>query len=155
MKASEEFVVGKHGIGWVDYDFKSRYGSESFEPVATLGTYQTLPRYMSDKAIESELKPGICTLGDVLALLEGAPQESKDGNWNIFYVGAFVVGVRWIDVAWYVGTWHRGDSVWYAGVRVFSPATGAQDLVAGPSDSLTLEARVRALEEWQQRVQQS
>lgn len=29
LKASEEFVVGKHSIGWVDSDFKSTFSDQS------------------------------------------------------------------------------------------------------------------------------
>lgn len=127
LKASEEFAVGKHSIGWVDSDFKTRYGETEFETVSTVGQYQKLGKSMNDAQIEAELKPGLCTLGDVLAFLENPPEGTKDGWWNLFYVGAFVVDVYWGDDEWDVYAWHRRGSTWSTGGRVFSPATVSSD----------------------------
>lgn len=146
MKASKEFVVGKHNIGFVGSNFKEHFSGEEFES-RPMPTFQKLPRSMNDATIESELKPGICELGDVLAFLDNAPQECKDGYWNLFYFSAFVVFVGWDDGVWRVLTWRRDGHVWGAGGRVFSPETG--NSVAKASDTLSLEsldARLKKVE---------
>lgn len=142
MKALDEFVVGKRSIGYVSSDFKERFGSIEFEKRA-MPTFQKLPRAMSDTTIESELKPGFCELGDVIAFLDNPPADSKDGNWNLFYTSAFVVRVRWGGDEWGVGAWERGGDAWRAGARVFSPATvGSVTQDSGHSDALTLAIKL-------------
>lgn len=49
----------------------------------------------------------------------------KNGNWNLFYTRAFVVGVYWdaFRGGWRVYAWDRDDRHWNGGRRVFSPAT--------------------------------
>lgn len=148
FKASEEFVVGKHKIGWL-YTF-DQFKDETFGK-RPLPTFQKLPRNMTDAEIESELKVGICTLGDVLEFLDNAPEECKDGYANLFYLPSCVVFVRWRadNRGWLVNTWDRDDYRWGAGGRVFSPATDAEMLGAGRSDALTLESldlRIKKLE---------
>lgn len=125
MEASKEFKVGKHGIGWVDSDFLKRFGEREFEQVAIPPRATTLPRLMSDSEIASEFKPGNCTIGDVLAVMESGEEKYKDGNFNIFYFPECVVSVYWYagDREWRVGTWGRDGYGWYAGRRVFSPAS--------------------------------
>lgn len=96
---------------------------------------------MTDAEIESELKPGICTIGDVLDFLKNPPEGSKDGNWNLFYLEHFVVGVRWGAWSgfWRVYAWRRGDNnEWDACDRLFSPATKSEALSSSPSDTVTL-----------------
>lgn len=147
FKVSEEFVVGKHEIGYVGNDFKSNFGNDSFEERA-LGKFQKLPRSMSDEEIESELKPGICTLGDVLAFLKNPPEGSKDGNYNLFSSPSFVVLVHWFGDDWRVSTWGRGDGTWIAGDRVFSPATGSSGSQSPqPLDALTLDQAIKIIKE--------
>ncbi len=146
LKASSEFKVGSHSIGWVDSDFTREFGSFDFVPVASVGTFQTLPRYMTDSEITSELKPGTCTLGDVLAFLQNPPEGTKDGNWNIFYVRenpSFVVCVFWFEFrrVWRVSAYARGGNDWYRGTRVFSPANVSSGTESS-SDSQTLEPSV-------------
>jgi len=143
LKVSDEFVVGKRGIGWINSRFVETYGAETFD-MGTLGRYQVLPRTMSDEAIESELKPGICTPSDLVAFLDGAPQECKDGKWNIFYFSGFVVSVGWRSRVggWSVNVWCR-DNVWDGGPRVFSPGAGALTLGPKSSDTLTLELAIK------------
>lgn len=128
MKASNEFVVGKHGIGieWINClnynDFKKRFGDTEFE-ARPMPIFQKLGHSMTDAEIESELKPGICELGDVLAFMDNAPQECKDGYVNLFYTNAFVVGVYWSDDdGWDVDAEERSASTWGVSGRVFSPA---------------------------------
>lgn len=136
MKSTEEFVVGKHGIGWVDSDFKKRFPDVEFParhmPTFQMPTFQKLGKRMNDAAIESELKPGLCELGDVIAFMDNAQEECKDDGWaNLFYTSDFVVHVYW-DVGyggWYVGAWQRDDIDWCVGRRVFSPATDSIPLV--------------------------
>lgn len=140
MKASGEFVVGKHKIGWVDSDFLPRMGDKEFseKPVPT---FRKLGKYMTDAEIESELKPGLCDLGDILAFLKNPPEECKDGYANLFYTSAFVVFVRWDGVGggWSVGAWRRGGRRWIANDRVFSPATVSSD-TRPSSESSTLDS---------------
>ena len=120
-KFNEEFAVGKNGIGWMSSTFAGAFKNAEFEP-APVPTYQKLPRSMADAQIESALKPGMCALGDVLAFLDNAPDECKDGNWNLFYFPSFVAHARWYGSEWNVDAWERGGHGWRAGIRVFSPA---------------------------------
>ncbi len=149
FKASEEFVVGKHGIGYVYSDFLSNFSSVQFKE-KSMPTFQKLPHSMNDAEIENELKPGLCELGDVIAFMDNTPKECKDGNWNLFYTASHVVHVRWGGDAWHVRAWARDDSPWSADYRVFSPATSSETLNTGPSESLsldTLEKRIKILED--------
>lgn len=148
MKFSNEFKVGEHGIGYVSNDFTKRFAEQNFEESAVPPRAITLPRHMTDTQIESELKPGYCTLGDVLAVIESGEEKYKDGNWNLFYFEACVVGVYWrsFDGGWVVSAWDRDGHGWSAGNRVFSPAAG---LISSITSDLTLEsldARVRKIE---------
>lgn len=141
LKASEEFVVGKHSIGWVDSDFRNAFYEKSFSP-STLGKFQKLGKYMANAdEIERELKPGKCSLGDVLAFLQNPPEGCKDGWANLFLIGDRVVSVRWgsDDGGWGVDAWCR-DGVWSGGGRVFSPGLDSQSLDS--SESLTLERAI-------------
>lgn len=151
MKGSNEFSVGKHGIGYVGDQFKTSFGDVEFG-TRPMPTFQKLPRSMNDAAIESELKPGLCELGDVLAFIDNAPQECKDGNWNLFYFPAFVVSVFWFGGEWYVGTWDRDGHVWYDVRQVFSPATGRSSS-CHHCCSCALELRLSELEAWKQKVE--
>lgn len=144
MIPSQEFVVGKHNIGYVGSDFLSRMGDAEFQ-MKPVPTFQKLPRYMNDGEIESELKPGLCDLGDVLSFIENPPEGSKDGNWNLFYTPTFVVDVSWYGDGWDVGTWSRDGLKWHTDYRVFSPATGSSNPKAftlDSSDTLTLERAI-------------
>ena len=100
---------------------------------------------MKDAEIESELKPGLCILGDVLAFLKNPPEGAKDGNWNLFYTASCVVRVYWYSFAggWDVYAWERDGSVWDGGSRVFSPATVSGTLETKPLKSLTLEDAIK------------
>jgi hypothetical protein len=153
-KSSEEFAVGKHSIGYVSSDFKSKFGSTEFDE-RPMPTFQKLGRSMKDAAIESELKPGTCELGDVLAFMDNAPQECKDGYANLFYFPACVVCVRWgADyAAWYVDTWDRRGREWSAGCRVFSPATGRSSTCTHHCCSCALALELSELKEWRKRVE--
>lgn len=153
-KASEEFAVGKHAIRYVSSDFKSKFGSMEFEE-RNMPTFQKLGRNMNDSTIESDLKPGMCELGDVLAFIDNAPQECKDGYSNLFYFPACVVRVYWnADGAeWSVGTWDRGGHGWSAGSRVFSPATGRSNTCTNHCCSCALALELSELKEWKKRVE--
>lgn len=139
-------MVGKHQIGYINERFLEHFKDVEFE-AKTLPKFQKLPRYMTDAEIESELKPGFCELGDILAFLDGAPEECKDGYWNLFYTPSFVVHVIWHGARWHVLAWHRDVSAWDADYRVFSPATETSEPKPStlspsdsrPKDSLTYE----------------
>lgn len=140
-KASEEFVVGKHNIGYIWDSFKNEFSNDKLTPGKIL-SFQKLSRDMKDSEIISELGVQECTLGDVLATLDAATEDMKDGYWNIFYIKgrSRVVRVGW-DAGrgeWSVNDWGRDDYSWSAGLRVFSPATGPQSSSSKSSDSLTL-----------------
>lgn len=142
LKASEAFKVGKHDIGYVSSGFMERFGTAEFAP-RTLGTFQILSRYMTDKEIETELKPGLCELGDVLAFLENPPESSKNGYFNLFYLSSCVVYVHWLAGGreWRVSAWERDGYGWFAGSQVFSPATSnsiPMSSTLSPSKPLTL-----------------
>lgn len=126
LKASEEFVSGKHNIYYINSRFTEEFKDTQFEQ-RPVPTYQKLSRSMKDVEIEYELKPGYCSLGDVLAFIENAPSECKDGYSNLFYFPQFVVFVIWYGGAWHVFAWVRGVGVWDDCRRVFSPATGTVD----------------------------
>lgn len=140
LNSDKEFVVGKHNIGYISSDFSSRFSDIDFEPKA-VGTFQKLPRSMNDAEIESQLRPGMCELGDILAFMDNPPKGTKDGYYNLFYTPSFVVGVGWrgFGGGWGVSAWGRREFGWYAVRRVFSPATSnSQTLPPSPSDPLTL-----------------
>lgn len=128
FKFNDEFEVGKHKIGYLSSTFKEAFEGKSFQK-KDVPKFQKLPRSMNDAEIESDLKPGFCELGDILAFLDAAPEECGDGKWNIFYSEAFVVDVYWFagHGAWRVSAWGRDDGVWFADSRVFSPATESSD----------------------------
>lgn len=134
LKAAEEFVKGKNGIGYVDSDFTKAFKKEEFswEPSSKAPGFQKLNRSMRDSEIESELKPGICTLSDVLAFMRNPDEGCKDGYANIFYFPGIVVLVHWYAGIgeWSVNAWRRDDHAWGAGHRVFSPATDPSSLSA-------------------------
>lgn len=150
LKASEEFVTGKHGIGYVSDSFKKNLGDTTFEAKTAVPTLQKLPRSMTDAAIENELKPGICDLGDVLAFLDNPQEDTKDGYSNIFYTPNFVVDAYWDGDVWSVFVWPRVDGrCWGVSRRVFSPATA-------PSNScthFTLETRILDLEKFKVNIE--
>lgn len=157
-KASDEFKVGKNGIGWVDSSFTEEFGKNKIEKGKAL-QFQKLPRSMIDSEIIKEFNIQECTLGDVLETLKGATEDLKDGYANLFYIKghpSLVVRVGWRVGEWYVLAWRRGGIAWLEGGRVFSPATGARSSSPKSSDSLKLEtlaARIKELEEWKERVQ--
>jgi hypothetical protein len=145
MKVSQEFAVGNHKIGYVSDTFSAHFAGQEFE-AKPMPKFQKLPRRMTDAEIESELKPGMCEPGDILAFMENAPEECKDGNWNLFYTPAFVVFVLWFDFSgeWRVDAWGRGGDGWGAIDRVFSPATESKTLSSSSETltPLTLEAAI-------------
>lgn len=142
LSAKDHFVLGKHGIGFVNDTFLNHFGDTTFEKSEKPPVFQKLPRDMNDAAIESELKPGFCELGDVLAFLENPPEGTKDGYANLFYTPSFVVFVLWLRFYghWGVSAWRRHVSDWDTDTRVFSPANfvPSKPLTPEHSDSLAL-----------------
>lgn len=147
LNASQEFQVGKHGIGWLDSDFSKAFDGFSFD-AAELPPFQKLPRYMKDAEIEKEITGGkYASLGQVISLLDDAPGEYKDGYSNLFYFPQCVVYVLWHagDGGWLVSAWRRGGIGWSAGRRVFSPATDTAALNAAPLDTLKLSVVINGI----------
>lgn len=143
MKNSNDiFKIGNLNIGWVDSDFPTRFPNVEFAP-RQLGTFKTLIKTTTITEMLSEKLAIECELGDVLAFLENPSEGTKDGYSNIFIIknSSFVVSVRWGSDGsdWFVFSWSRGGLGWYAGGRVFSPATTAGFL--GHSDPIALEIR--------------
>ena len=149
MNSSEEFKVGKHSIGFVNSSFIERFEEQDFEAVTTPPRAIRLPQYMNNAQIESELKPGLCTLGDVLAVLDSTDLTYRDGNWNLFYFPSCVVSVCWDSWggSWGVSAWHRDGGVWNEGDRVFSPASDRLEHSVPSGLSLeSLDARLKKIE---------
>ena len=149
QKVSEVFKVGQHNIGYVESSFLQEFGNDDVEEGNSL-PFQTLKRNMYDSEIISELGIQECTLGDVLATLEKATGEMKDGYANIFYIkghGSRVVSVRWSGGEWRVRGWDRGGTGWLEDYRVFSPATGTQDLSSKNLGTMTLESAIKICKE--------
>lgn len=141
-KASKEFVVGKHNIGYVSDSFKEKFYNAEVEEIEIVPSFITLKTMMDDHEIIEKYKPK-STIGDVLALLENPPKESKDGYFNIFHVAGFAVSVRW-DAGgreWGVDGWELDDGGWGGGGRVFSATIPSEPLspALGVSDTLPSE----------------
>lgn len=144
--ASKEFVVGKNNIGYISTRFTEEFRKAQFAS-KPMPTFRKLGKSMTDAQIESELKPGMCELGDVLTFLENAPEECKDGWSNLFYFPSFVVRVVWRDGPWSVSAWDRDGSGWSGYFRVFSPATGNSkplNSTLDSSEALTLISEIEA-----------
>ena len=153
LKASEEFVAGKNGIGWVGSNFKERLHDLSFTPKQETLQSKELERNMNDKEILKELKPQAVELGDVLFSLS---YLSHDG-WYLFHVNdrkgtlwAVYAGWDADDGGWNVGAlsvesryrWDDGDQVLSRG---FSDPLPSEKTLSD-LESLTLEQRVERLE---------
>lgn len=125
-KVSDEFKKGENSIGYVDSSFTSEFGDKVITPGTVMQSVK-LTKYMKDSEIIKEFNIQECTLGDVLATLNSATDDMKDGYSNIFYIKGHsrVVLVYWSDVGglWGVFAWRRDDRDWVGGGRVFSPAT--------------------------------
>lgn len=145
MKTIDEFKIGNHNIGWMSDRFKEYFKEQTTVDKAPTPTFQKLPRSMKDIEIEYELKPGYSGLKDILAFLDNAPQECKDGNWNLFYTPSSVVNVYWSGDDWYLSTWDRDDYAWYGDERVFSPATESSITQLESSDTLPLELNINGI----------
>lgn len=149
-KATKEFVVGKHKIGWISSNFIEKTAKSTMKPRGRLATFQTLEKAMTDAEIERDITLGtFATLGDVSQLLDSKNPVFQDGYANLFYFPECVVSVIWYadDREWYVYTWDRVDAYrWYAGYRVFSPATDRSAPVpSSPSGSLPLDLVINGL----------
>ena len=151
MKASEEFVVGKHNIGYINGYFKEIFGNQSFGDMNSPLESKTLEREMNDSEIMREFNVEELNLGDVLFALKNDEILLKNGDANIFYVRGggeiFAVGVYWNygDRKWLVDAHRLGDYRWFAGRRAFPRRLLEPQDISTLSLS-NLEARVRKLE---------
>lgn len=157
LHVKDEFKVGKNNIGWVGSKFTEVFGHMSFTPLTFIMTNRKLEKSMNDTDILSMLKPQAVSLGDVLYALSYLDKK----GWYIFYVND-TKGTLWaVDARWYSG--RRG---WYVNARsvgrlygwdvdyqvVSREFTQSLDSVSlRPSDTLSLEQRVEALEQWRQK----
>lgn len=132
----EDFVT--HEGVYVSAGFRSRV-LEDAEAVEAGHAYVIasfdLKSPANDAAIESALlekhifyNTEVCAV--VADLIEKQPRGEEGvlivtGRANLFYTPAFVVGVGWRagHGGWRVNAWERDGDAWYAGGRVFSPAT--------------------------------
>lgn len=152
MKASKEFKVGKHSIGYISSAITDLAKDHKDLESVQVPKYHTLTRRMTDAEIETDLKPGLSSLDELLAFLDNAPKECKDGKWNLFYFPSVVVSVYWNRGTgkWRVLAWSRGDDYWREGGRVFSPATDRpSEFSPSSTGTLTLESldlRLKAIE---------
>lgn len=128
IKASSVIKEGKLNIGYISTAVQDMLAGQEVTEVV-VPTYWTLTKRTTDKAILADKRTAECSWSDLHAFLKNPPEGSKDGNWNLFYIKDTdrVVSVRWRsdDREWGVLDWSRED-VWYAGRRVFSPATGSR-----------------------------
>jgi len=139
MKTKDHFKVGEHNIGWVSPSFLTNV-PDGFSMGSVLG-------YTLTKESGSVSDTSQCTLGDIIATLDAATPEMKDGWGNFFLCGSVLVRVLWGDDRreWDVSDWSPDGAV-FAGRRVFS---GNLKLAPSAPDTLTLEslaARLKKLE---------
>jgi hypothetical protein len=125
-----KFFKARKGL-YVDQYFSSRVlvGASKSEPSGmVLLSTADLTRTAYDREIKAELAEnhGV-ELWHIAMLIEAQPNGRdgpllSNGYANIFYVGGFVVLVRWDagDGEWYVYDWKLGGDRWRAGLRVFS-----------------------------------
>lgn len=151
-KVSDVFKVGENKIGWVDSDFTREYGNDAMPEFSAIIPFQKLTKSMKDSEIISELNIQECTLGDVIASINNATDDMKDGYTNIFYIKdhpSHVVGVYWRSDRgeWSVFGWRRDFSSWYGGGRVFSPVTVSGSVSTLSSETLTLEQAIKICKE--------
>lgn len=152
-------IETKKGL-WVGSSFTEKFGNKDIEPATTVPAFKKLERDMYDREIKGDLGAEECALEEVAAFLNKPPEGCDDGYWNLFYVAGYVVNVHWSSGGqeWYVLAWELGDSLWYAGDRVFSRnwRSDALESSGATSDPLTLspdaveldhEQRIAKLEE--------
>lgn len=143
-KVSDVFKKGEHNIGYVDSSFTTEFGNDEISEGSLL-SYTTLKRSMSDSKIIEEFNIQECTLSDVLRTMQEDQPPMKDGYANIFYIKGHsrVVSVSWDDGEWIVDDWGRVDDGWFAGGRVFSPATVSVTPSTQTSETLTLQEAIK------------
>jgi len=150
MKANKIFKVGKE-FSWIGSNFKEWFGDMDFKKKKTEPLIsQKLPRNMNDSEILAELKPTEVTLDEVYSTL----QTMDKSWWAIFYVKDVSGVLRTVNANWCGGGWGVGaDGVanpgrWGDSSQVFSRNPfGTQSLILSSSDTLSLESRVKSLEE--------
>ena len=151
FKASEEFVVGKHNIGYISGYFNDMFCNQSFGDMNSPLESKTLERAMNDSEIMREFNVEELNLGDVLFALKNDEILLKNGHVNIFYVRGggevFAVRVRWYsnDRRWSVDADQLGGLRWGAGCRAF-PRRLLEPKDISTLSLSNLEARVKKLE---------
>ncbi len=160
-------------IAWTSSQFKEWFGDMEFNAKKKVKKLIStkLTRAMTNQQIFDELHPTECSLEDVLATLKTLDKSP----WCIFYckdkdgVVLRAVDACWrTDVdGWSVDAGHVADPfVWRGAFRVFSrnsrgtKVLGTADtLTLEPSvpsafDATTIEGRLRALEDFQKKVEE-
>ena len=154
LKSSEEFVEGKNDIVWIGSNFKEHFHGLTFNESPSKGLKtRVLGKQMNATKILSELRPEPVSLGDVLAALKTLDKS----GWYIFYVEdmddeLWAVYADWLAAygGWGVGASSVADpSRWNAVYQVVSRRfSDTKKQTLSPSDTLSLEKRIEALEQW-------
>lgn len=162
LKASKEFVVGKHNIGYVGSEFSNNFYDMEFEKTKPKLKTKILEKNMLDKDILAELKPQETTLGDFMHALDN-PKDCemlKNDYANIFYIRDSKDILWAVDACWhgaYRGWRVNANSVvnpyeWDAGHQVVSHGFGPEKLEPLSLES-DFEARIKELESFRVKVE--
>lgn len=129
MTTLTEFQIGKHGILMIGGNFKSWFYGMSFTLPVKSGVFgrQTI-RAMTDAEIISELKITWTTLGQIIYILDFAPDQltKEMSHYNVFYIKdkhseVRSVSLLWTDEGWIVEAFStQRPEKWIGGFRFFS-----------------------------------
>lgn len=148
------FTQGKNKIVWIGSNFQEWFGGVKAKPKKVKLFTKILPRSMNDQEILSEFKPQECSLDDVAYAMENSKKMLRNSYANIFYIkdqnGVLrAVYAYWDDDGWGVfaiPVGHPGR--WFRGSQVFSRNSfETLDKTLRPSETLTLESRIKNLED--------
>ena len=150
VRAQNEFVVGKHNIGWISPRMEDKLKGVKVGKGKPL-QYQDLTKNMYDHEIKSELGAQEVEYADILLAMDSG-QLLANGYVNIFYVLGFAVRVSWSAVSrlWFVNDWELDDDYWDSGRRVFSRnfSSVPLDSALASSDSLPLELKINEVQKF-------